>query len=541
MIEQIKKHRYLAIGILILFATKLAINSLLVAENPDTYDFFKVAYFLRSLDFTVESKRMFLLPLLISYFPVNWYVWVGRIWINLFYFASIYIFYYYFKLVIKLKSDKVEKSKNNYLQLTTSNLLPLLATLIFATNIVIFENSFYILADTIFLFFNLLYLYIYKKFGLNKWLLLTVIAGLAFYTRPEGLVLFAVTGTLILVNLNKDKILNPRSYIKILSFVITSTVIIAPYLIRNYLVFNSISNAGYFSDDAGFIFDTKTILMRVSNFTFGLGGVWLVPLIVLMLNKIKINLQSLNNNKVEIAMFTLYSAILFIWGPYIRLFSIPITLIIVFVFLKIKNLKTAKVSKIKITATTVLLVLMSLFYILVVQKYDHSDLGYKKWGKFIALGISVIIIIIPIIKNRINLKYNSMVVLITTFILVINLGIFIDKYNITRYKNASIYYATQLYISEYKDKGKLGYDSNTDLEQWYLKDFNEDYDFLKTWKQLNEWSNSENINYIITTQEGGSNDKFIDFGKLSKINHRVVKEYESPFFYGTTRLIEFTD
>ncbi len=121
--------------VVLLFIGKIQFNNLLKAENGDTYSFFKIAYFMETGTYIESAKRLPLLPLLLTLGEPDNYVQTGRLIISLFYFASIFVFYLFVK---------------NFLTSKTA----ILATITFALNLIILDNSIYIMSDPLFLFFS---------------------------------------------------------------------------------------------------------------------------------------------------------------------------------------------------------------------------------------------------------------------------------------------------------------------------------------------------------------------------------------------------
>ena len=89
-------------SILSLFILKINLNSFLLAENGDTYDFFRVAYEFKQENFLVESKRMPLFASILSLVSEENFVIWGRIVNNLFYFLSIYFVFLLVREIFKL-------------------------------------------------------------------------------------------------------------------------------------------------------------------------------------------------------------------------------------------------------------------------------------------------------------------------------------------------------------------------------------------------------------------------------------------------------
>jgi hypothetical protein len=158
-------------SILSLFIFKIYLNSFLLAENGDSYDFFRVAYEFKQGNFLVESKRMPLFAFVLSLVSEENFVIWGRIVNNLFYFLSIFFVFLLIQEIFKL-----------------DNKISFLYSVMFAFFYPIIDNSFFIMADTMFLFLALVFLYLAIQ---NKNIYLTtLLTSLAFYTRFEGVLLF---------------------------------------------------------------------------------------------------------------------------------------------------------------------------------------------------------------------------------------------------------------------------------------------------------------------------------------------------------------
>ncbi|MBP7859698.1 hypothetical protein KA001_01905 [Patescibacteria group bacterium] len=509
--------------IALLFAFKLWLNSFLLAENGDTYDFFKIAYSIQNNNWLYESKRMPFLPLLLSIFPSEWFVWIGRIWINLFYFASIFVFYKILRIYIK--------SSSNQLTSKLANQLTLGATIIFATNLIIFENSFYILADTIFLFFNLLYLYLILKKNYNA-LILAIISLLAFYTRPEGLILVIVT-LLIYFKLNKNILKNSTKYIALVIFGLI------PYILKSYYILQDPLKSGYFDDKAGFIFTTESVLERISNFTFFTGGFFLIPLLILCIN------LNWNRKKTILLIFNpiflifiLNSILLFLWGPYPRLYSILIAMCIIGVFKILINSKDSKFNMQRVFLAILSLIALACFYIYATQVLHHNDFGYTKYGKGISILFSFLIIFLSVIYTKFKWSFNKFILIFTIFVVFLNIAVFTDKFNITRYKYYSIKLCIEKYIDLSKDNKKIAYSTLTGLEEWYIKDFEYKYRYLGNEKTFEKWRIENNVNYIITSLESGHKDSLGHIKMAKYPDSKIIFEAKTPFFIGSTKLIK---
>lgn len=571
MIDLVKKHKLIIIIFVVLFTLKLVSNWLLLAENGDTYDFFKIAYFLQNYNLDYASKRMPFLPILLAPFPFKYFVTVGRIWINIFYFFTLIFSYKYFYLI----SNKQVNQK----------FVSILFALVIATNILIFENSFYILADTIFLFFNIYYLYLIKKHGLNKPFLLALIATLAFYTRPEGAVLFVITLVLYCIKILSE-VIKKVSYPLPLSVTTTNStiynlkffkkiflnttvfgfvglVLIAPYFLRNYYYYGSIFYSGYFKDEAGFLFDKVTLMLRISNFLYAVGGVWLLPTLYILFkswgaehkiwhNKVfkisslgfKVCVGRLNKFKFlpEILVFLAYSLILFIWGPYPRLYTIPTFLILTLTYYLLTSVKKLSIKWFDVFVVLILIGVSTLFYLYIVQFLNQTDFGYRKIGKATAVVFSLPVIMYFYLYSIKKISKKSLITVFTASVILINMFIFIDKFRITRYKYYTIKQAI-LFATQPKFLGSnIYYSSGSGLETWYLKDFDQRYFYkgsIEPQTFINE-ATENNVTLYITTEEMGYKDNLSNVS-TKKVSGKIIKIYKSPFFPGETKVIRLSN
>lgn len=569
MLGQIKKYKLIVLLVLLLFGVKLAINSLLLAENGDTYDFFKIAYFLQQFNLDYASKRMPFLPLLLTPFPSQYFVEVGRFWINIFYFLTVVFSYKYFYLL----SDKSKFLKSKVFKVKFRNFYSLCFSLVIATNILIFENSFYILADTIFLFFNVLYLYSIKKYGLNKPIIIAVISALAFYTRPEGAILFVITGVLYCLKIiskttlpdSKFTIFNfqfsKQTSINALLFVVLGLILIAPYFLRNYYYYDSFFYSGYLEDEAGFLFDSATIMLRFSNFLYAVGGIWLLPTLYILFRswdnkkfgrcevptyreKLEVGSFKLikNNFTPEILVFLLYSFTLFIWGPYPRLYTIPTFLTLTMVYYLLASISKIKVRWFDVASVVVLTCVSIMFYVYTVQFLDQTDYGYRKVGKALAIVLSLPMIGYFYLYTLSKISKKTLLILFTVTLVVINLFIFVDKFRITRYKYYTIKQATLFAIQPGVSlENNVYYSSGSGLETWYLKDFEQRYFYKGSTDSQTFINNAKqnNVKLYITTEEMGYKDNLSNIS-TEKVSGKVIKVFKSPFFPGETKVIELS-
>ena len=293
-------------------------------------------------------------------------------------------------------------------------------------------------------------------------------------------------------------------------------------------------------DEAGFLFSLKSLGLRISNFVYGLGGVWLLPVFSIVLIRIYRNIKITNN--IYLILGVIYSVLLLAWGPYIRLYSFPISLIILWLFkliIDFNKIGKYSISYKTVTITTFTLIVSLVFYYIAVQKLDQTDLGYRKLGKGLSILFSFPILICFLLYMKRIINFSKLIILISVFICILNIVVFAEKFSITRYKYYTIKQATELYLEKYNNEGNLGYNSESGVETWYLKDFEHKYDYHPAKKgSLQKFALENNIKYIVVTKELGYNDKFTDYGKLKKTNSVIIQSFESPFFKGKTSLVK---
>lgn len=490
------KHFFISLLVVLLFVVKLHINNFLMAENGDTYDFFKISFQISQGNFFYESKRLPLYSLLLAPFNSEDYVFYGRIINNLIYFLSVFFFY---KLIsYKFKLELVEK---------------ILFTGIFAFNFVIFDNSFFILSDSLLLLLAILFLYLYEKN--YSIFLLTIIGSLAFYTRFEGALLI---GSLVLLKLFQKK------YIEIIKISILFLLLAIPLLLRLYLT--SQSDANYLEDQAGFILSTKNILKAFGSLFFATGGFWLLGVYLSdknnqnLIQKPKELIKYLSTNIYEI-LFILFSVLLILWGFYIRLYTVPIMICILYYIRFLKS--DIKISMVWLSAIPML------FFIYNVQVLDHFDLGFYKYSKVLAVILSLVILIVISYKK---LNIRPKIYITSVLIILLNLFIFFEKFFATNYK-----YYTIVQASEFALKNNLqnvAYFDESGVQKWYFKDFDSKYNYFLSRESLTNWLIQNQINYLMISDEMGYKMGQIDKAKKDIEKLEIVAEFNSNYSGGRT-------
>jgi hypothetical protein len=488
---------------LFLFTLKIYLNNFLMAENGDTYDFFRISYELSNGNFLYESKRLPLYSLLLVPFDYTDFVFYGRIINNLIYFLSVVFFY---KLIsLKFKLAMYEK---------------ILFTSIFAFNFVIFDNSFFILSDSLLLLFAVIFFYGYEKNYSSYFL--AFIASLAFYTRFEGVLL--IVGLLVLIFFQKK-------YLEIFKISIFFILLSLPLFLRIYLT--SLTEASYLSDQAGFILSSKNVLKAFGSLFFATGGFWLLSVYLIdkanqdFIKAPRLLVKYISSNLYEI-LFILFSLLLILWGFYIRLYSVPIMLSILYFIKFIKSDYQFK---------KIWLVLMSiLFFIYNVQFLDHFDLGFYKYSKIVSILLSLLIVGILIYK-KIDKKFK--IIAVSILIIIINLFIFFEKFFATNYK-----YYTLVQASEYalqNDLKNVAYFDESGVQKWYFKDFDERYKYFVNNESLSNWLKINNIEYIMITEEMGYQIDSINKIKKNIKNLEIVNNFESSYIGGKTTIYKLKD
>jgi hypothetical protein len=477
-------------SILFLFIFKIYLNSFLLAENGDSYDFFRVAYEFKQGNFLVESKRMPLFPIILSVVPEDSFVIWGRLLNNLFYFLSIFFVYLLIREIFKLEFK-----------------ISLLYSTMFALFYPILDNSFFIMADTLFLLLTLVFLYCAVK---NKNIyLITLISVFAFYTRFEGILLFASFAIFLILH---------KRYKDLLKSVTVFIISLIPFFVQNYLIYGNLIKLGYLSDTSGFILNIKNILKALGTLVFLTGGFWLLPILISRFSEcLKLSFKSL-----FVLIFVLFSSLLISWGFYIRLYSVPLLISFFALIYLLENYQ-------KPSKYFYLYTLLSLgLFLFNVQYLDHIDLGETKVSKLAAIFISLLIAVIFLYFKRIK---NSKLILIFLIIL-LNLTLFSTKFFQTREK-----YFTLVLASEYSNenfKNQVGYADESGVSKWYFKDFSQDKNFLQSNLEFEGWAKAERLEYLIITDELGFQDSKIKLHLPTIKNMEKVKEFKSSFSGGRT-------
>ncbi len=176
----------------------------------------------------------------------------------------------------------------------------------------------------------------------------------------------------------------------------------------------------------------------------------------------------------------------------------------------------------------------ALGYLIAVQFLDHKDIGMFKISKLTSILLSLVIIWTIYSKK---LKKNTLVIT-TILICSINLVVFGERFNYTRFKYQTIVDALEYYQINISEKGNLGYLDESGVQQWYLKDFDKKFSFLNSNFVMEEWIKQNNIEFVLFTHELGYVPKEVIPYKKSLDEMEILQKFESPFFGGSTKLIK---
>ena len=361
----------ISVEILLLFFIKIQINNLLIAENGDTYEFFQMAQDIRNGNFP-DGKRMILFPLILSLADKNSFVPWGRLITTVFYFSSIFLIY----LIVH--------------RLTGNKIISLCAATVYSLNTVILDNSFYIMSDSLSTYLILLFFYFSLKDKKN-YILLALIAGLAFLTRVENVVLFAALG------LNLLLIRDRRTLIKT---TLIAGALILLMLAKNYIKFGNPVFTGYTQDQAGFNITIKNVYLALANIIFLVGGLWFLPLLIESAKSIKFNRAYLTEAGRNIPLVTtaLLTMILMMWSPVVRLYSVLVSLLIIWVFYYFNKTYDQSIRFKK--SHLIMLALSLILFLIATQIFNQKDYGMFKISKATNIVISCIVFYLVFLSEK---------------------------------------------------------------------------------------------------------------------------------------------
>lgn len=489
----------------ILFVIKIKFNNLLIAENGDTYDFFQMAQDIRSGKLP-DSKRMILFPLILSLTDKTHFVVWGRFITTVFYFSSILVIF----LIVK--------------KLTNNKMISLCAAVVYAFNTLILDNCFYIMSDPLSTLLILLFFYFSIK-DQKKYILLSILAGLAFFTRLENIILFGALGLHLL--LIKDR----KNLIKA---ILTGSVFVLLLLIMNYLKFENPLFIAYTQDQAGFNLNIKNLYLGFTNLLFTFGGIWFLPLFIESIKGVKFNKEFFLNAGKSIPLVTtiLLSIVLIIWGPFIRLYSVLVSAFIIWIFYYLNAVYNEQIKFRKIQVA--LLVISLILFLVATQIFGNQDYGMFKLSKGVNILLSLVVFYLLFLSKK-NIK--NILIPITVLICVINLTIFVERFNVARYKYATIKEACDYYLANLKTKGSIGYMDESGLEGWYLDDKSGTFNYINFRQSLSYWISKNSIKYILYTDEMGHVEENVKPYRGYIRTLTILKEFKSPFPGGYSKIL----
>lgn len=493
MFSFLNNKNYLVIIFLTIFLSlKFYLNSFLMAENGDTYDFFRVAYEFKQGNYLVESKRMPLFPLILSVFEDSNFIFMGRVLISVLYLLSLVLVY---KIIRNL--------------FTLNNLQSIIYTAVFGSFYLVLDNSFFIVSDTLFLFLVLFFIFLYLT---NKNIYLVSLLGfLAFYTRFEGI--------LLILSLLLIQIIN-KKYQEVFYLILLSSLLLTPFLYKNLLVNGSFFKLGYLEDSAGFILNFTNISKAFGTMIFLTGGFWFLPVV---LDRLK-ELRKIKFPSIISILFILFTGLLVSWGFYIRLYSVPLFVCFLGFIYFLENYK--KPSRLFLFYCFISFGL----WIFIAQYLNHIDLGETKLSKFVAVIASITIFYLYF--NFDNFK--SAKKLIFCMIIFLNISLFVTKFIETREKYFTLVQASKYSLQNFP--GNVGFADESGVLKWYLKDFKQKKNFLSSNQNFENWAASENIKYFVYTEEMGFQDKKLKpYLEKIKGSDKVV-EFKSNFAGGKTTI-----
>lgn len=494
------------VEILFLFFIKIHINNLLIAENGDTYEFFRMAQDIREGIFP-EGKRMILYPLLLSLANKESFVTWGRFINTAVYFSSIFLVYL---IVSKLTKNKV---------------LSFCSAVVYSFNTIILDNSFYIMSDTLSTFLILLFFYLALKDKKN-YILTSLVAGLAFLTRIENIVLFVALGLNFL--LRKDK----KNIIKT---IVIGGAFVLFILLKNFLIYKNPVFTAYAQDRAGFNLNIKNIYLAFVNLIFVVGGIWFLPVLAESIKLKRFNKSFFVEAGKSILLVTtvLITLILMVWSPVVRLYSVLVASLIIWIFFFLNKIYE---QHIKFKRSHLILFILSLFlFLIATQIFNQKDYGMFKISKATNIVLSSVIFYLLFLSGK---HIKKLVVSVTILISIINIVIFAERFNLTRYKYATIKDAVTYYSTYLIKAGNIGYMDESGLEAWFLNDRDGKLNYINSKKTLNEWVDENDIRYIIYTNEMGYvSDEVMPYKEYLHAQ-RIVKEFSSPFPGGQTKIID---
>jgi hypothetical protein len=496
----------ICVEVFLLFFIKIQINNLLIAENGDTYEFFQMAQDIRSGNLP-EGKRMILFPLILSLADKGSFVPWGRIITTSFYLSSIFLVYL---IVHKLTKNKI---------------ISLCAAAVYTLNTIILDNSFYIMSDTLSTSLVLLFFYLTLTDKKN-YTLLAFIAGLAFITRVENIVLFAALGLNLILLKDRKSVVKPA---------LVAGAFILFVLAKNFLKFGNPVFTAYAQDQAGFNLNIKNIYLALANLIFVVGGIWFLPIALESVKSIKfIKCFFIDTGKnIPVVTTALLTLILIAWSPVVRLYSILASMLIVWLFYFFNKIYEQNIRFRK--SHLVLFILSMILFLIATQIFNQKDYGMFKISKATNIVLSFIIFYLLFLSGK---QIKRVVIPVSILVCVINLLIFTERFNVTRYKYATIKEAVSYYSTYLVKEGNLGYMDESGLEAWFLNDKYGKLNYLNTKEPLTKWVENNDVRFVLYTSELGYVPDSVMPYKEFISTQRIIKEFKSPFPGGYTKIVD---
>jgi hypothetical protein len=135
-------------------------------------------------------------------------------------------------------------------------------------------------------------------------------------------------------------------------------------------------------------------------------------------------------------------------------------------------------------------------------------------------------------------QIRKVIIPVSIFVCIINITIFAERFNLTRYKYATIKEATTYYSIVLKNSGQIGYMDESGLEAWYLNDEHGKFNYLNSKQTLEAWINSNNIRFILYTDEMGHVEESVKPYREYVRSLKILKEFRSSFPGGYTKIID---
>ncbi len=481
-----------------LLARILLIN-LNYTEWGDTFRMVRGSEFLANFDWPWDEKRwpfysVVLIPGILFGQPILFGRVIG-ILISLL--TLIYIYFFYKKLVTDIDGSEPDDTHAVF------------STLLVASSSVFAYWSFRVMADPLFTLMIVVFAYHFlqefqryiPRFTVNKGLLSLVLLIITM-TRLEGL--FMLSGVLLFLFVTKrlrDLIL----------FIVPQLLVYVPWTFYAKFLYPGQVENDYFKEAEGFVFN----LERFTYFSTYTIYLLVIPVFVFFIfwgaRQIYLNANVRNNlgkylPYLPLSLFILQELLIgFIWTPSLPRIYMPIIPFIVMIgtYGMFKFFAEDFSSKARMKYCFVTILLTAIFAGLQGSQKLYF-LGASKPMFFIIIGVSVLISILMLIKNRWSIRL-IMISLLTLNILVSSVVIYNQKDVYKSVKQGLEYLA--------KTEGVVAYADETGNSSWYLRNrsyylppdtvmsnFDEQYDILK----------QNNVKYVLLTDEFNRGSNFID-------------------------------